>query len=664
MARTSIIFEILIASPSDVKDERETLKKVIYAWNNSYSKKFEIFLVPIMWETHTYSEFGDEPQSIVNKQIDIDNIDMVIGIFGNRIGTNTKNYVSGTIEELQNFIKKEKPTMVFFSTNDLVISDNLSKEQGLKAIEQKGMVKEFQKECRNKSIYFEFKSLNDFETLLKKQIDLKFSKIQFEDINLSILKKVKTLKSSSLSNSEILSSLDGYLTKLADIIEQSNNEVLFTSTKMSSTDDEIYGSLQKRIIEVSKKFKTKNPHRNHYGIIDSSPETKKGAIELRHKVNDIVLKFNQELDWLGFNFLISDERYVILRLKQSNGNDKYSIFIDNKDLAKIFKQIFLELWHNSTSMNSHIGNIYNQDTNKIAESLQISHEDLRLLLNEIFKIDDTYYALPYNITQNTIEKYFHNSDISEFSVDNGFNTVFEYYRSYNYTINKKSIYLLRRFIIENQALDYDKYSDSFFFMYFLANYLKTRHSLENIKTYIQNTKNYKILDIGGGGGASASAILNFLADAKIDYKQLDIIDYSDKQLTITKQLVEKKHDNINFYLDDINNKINDLEQYDLIIASNVFCEISRKDIKKLISKIKAKLTKDGLLLVIERTESGVYDNLIETELNQLSYVYKNYRFKLNDETNAKIEEFLNKESLKQYKDYVKRGYTLRYGLYQ
>ena len=80
MSYEAKVFRILIASPTDVEEEREIAVKTIQEWNDLNSAERQIVLLPLRWETHTAPEYGKRPQEIINKQI-VDQCDLLIGIF-------------------------------------------------------------------------------------------------------------------------------------------------------------------------------------------------------------------------------------------------------------------------------------------------------------------------------------------------------------------------------------------------------------------------------------------------------------------------------------------------------------------------------------------------------------------------------------------------------
>jgi hypothetical protein len=62
-------FRVLIASPSDVEEEREIAVRVIQEWNDLYSFTRRVVLLPLRWETHSAPEYGTWPQEVINRAI-------------------------------------------------------------------------------------------------------------------------------------------------------------------------------------------------------------------------------------------------------------------------------------------------------------------------------------------------------------------------------------------------------------------------------------------------------------------------------------------------------------------------------------------------------------------------------------------------------------------
>ena len=84
MAIKKTCYKVVIASPSDVNEERkiveETIDKV-----NEYFKDSSVYLEPRQWETDAYSSFHPEgPQGIIDEALDIKNSD-IFSIFTKEI---------------------------------------------------------------------------------------------------------------------------------------------------------------------------------------------------------------------------------------------------------------------------------------------------------------------------------------------------------------------------------------------------------------------------------------------------------------------------------------------------------------------------------------------------------------------------------------------------
>ncbi len=69
MAKQITTLSIFLASPSDVANERNIVKRVIDELNNTSLKPFNIQLELLNWENSTFPSFGAYPQDVINNQI-------------------------------------------------------------------------------------------------------------------------------------------------------------------------------------------------------------------------------------------------------------------------------------------------------------------------------------------------------------------------------------------------------------------------------------------------------------------------------------------------------------------------------------------------------------------------------------------------------------------
>ena len=127
MAYDAQAIEVMVASPSDVAEERQIVRDVIVDWNAVNSKREAVCLMPVGWETHASPELSGRPQQIINERI-LESADLLVGIFWTRVGSPTGTSISGSIEEIERHLAAGKPVMLYFSTIPIVPS-NLDREQ-------------------------------------------------------------------------------------------------------------------------------------------------------------------------------------------------------------------------------------------------------------------------------------------------------------------------------------------------------------------------------------------------------------------------------------------------------------------------------------------------------------------------------------------------------
>lgn len=96
MPHEAIVYNVMIASSSDVEDERRTISDVIFKWNYTHSMNSGKVLIPLRWETHSAPLLGTRPQDVVNHMV-LKHADVFVGIFKDRLGSPTGKEASGTI---------------------------------------------------------------------------------------------------------------------------------------------------------------------------------------------------------------------------------------------------------------------------------------------------------------------------------------------------------------------------------------------------------------------------------------------------------------------------------------------------------------------------------------------------------------------------------------
>lgn len=159
-------FKVFIASPSDVLQEREIVRSVISRWNSINSEREKIVLIPIGWESNAAPEMGKPAQDYINMDI-LDDCDIVIGIFWTKVGTPTRKFTSGSIEEVLRPSPNRRLTMIYFSNKPVPPSD-LDPEQN-------AALQKFKAEVQKKSFYSTFSNESDLSEKLYQHIQVKIN---------------------------------------------------------------------------------------------------------------------------------------------------------------------------------------------------------------------------------------------------------------------------------------------------------------------------------------------------------------------------------------------------------------------------------------------------------------------------------------------------------
>lgn len=128
MSYSATVRRLLISCPSDVPgSDLAVVHKRITRWNGIYGQRFAAAVLPISWGNHAASEFGRHPQEILNDQL-VDECDIGLAIFANRLGTETVAAESGTVEEIERLHNAGRYVAILRSTMP-VNTDNLDLDQ-------------------------------------------------------------------------------------------------------------------------------------------------------------------------------------------------------------------------------------------------------------------------------------------------------------------------------------------------------------------------------------------------------------------------------------------------------------------------------------------------------------------------------------------------------
>lgn len=154
------VYQIMLGAPSDITDEIKQAQEVIYEWNTLHSSQHKMVLLPLHWKTHAYPSMGKHPQKNIDKQV-VDKSDLLICIFGSRLGSPTDTDISGTVEEIREHIEAGKDVMLFFKT-----------KTSINDIHQLTALSKFKESIKTKALWWDYGDENSFKEILRSKLQL------------------------------------------------------------------------------------------------------------------------------------------------------------------------------------------------------------------------------------------------------------------------------------------------------------------------------------------------------------------------------------------------------------------------------------------------------------------------------------------------------------
>jgi hypothetical protein len=162
---------IFVASPGDVKDERDRLEDVVTHLRTHVAAAHGLDLELVRWETHVRPGVAEDAQAVVNPQIGA--YDLFIGILWNRFGTPTGRAESGTREEFdQAYARWQRDPdsleiWMYFSDQPFAFTTPAQ-------LEQKGKVLAFRQELQTRkgALTWAYRDPADFEAQVRGHLEL------------------------------------------------------------------------------------------------------------------------------------------------------------------------------------------------------------------------------------------------------------------------------------------------------------------------------------------------------------------------------------------------------------------------------------------------------------------------------------------------------------
>jgi HEAT repeat protein len=160
------IIRVVIASPNDVAAERDALPAVFDELNQGIAAERGLLLVLQRYETDAHPGLHEEgPQGLIDPILNIEDCDILIGIFWKRFGTPTRDAQSGTEHEislaLNAWQRNGRPqVMLYFNREEYY-------PKSLEEIDQSRRVMEFEQGLPKQALQGSYKGLTQFKDVVR-----------------------------------------------------------------------------------------------------------------------------------------------------------------------------------------------------------------------------------------------------------------------------------------------------------------------------------------------------------------------------------------------------------------------------------------------------------------------------------------------------------------
>jgi len=293
------LIRLVVASPADVKDERDRVKVVADELNRTFCPKHNVHLEVVRWETDSYPGFHiDGPQGLIDSVLRIEDCDCLIGIFWKRFGSPVKDAKSGTEHEIRNAVEawrraKKPQIMVYFSNREANIQN---KEEA----DQWGAVREFQKAFPPEGLWWPYKTAEEFERLLRTHLT-------------QWIPQVTVALHEPTPASREMTDRAQYVKTYKDLIDISVDEILLFASKLHRSEAMEQGA------EINEAlFRARQRGVQVRVLLGMAYDRLPAALELSEHA--ISVRFDPTLSMSDINYATFDDRTALISMRDSSND--------------------------------------------------------------------------------------------------------------------------------------------------------------------------------------------------------------------------------------------------------------------------------------------------------------------------------------------------------
>lgn len=218
----------MISSPSDVMQECEIIKKTL----ENFSHEISTYdFIANSWKNSAPIDSRKSAQQQINNTV-LEDADIVIAIFGLKLGSPTENYESGTIEEIERHLAKGKFTCIYFIKRDISSLDMTPK-----MLEDIKKIMDFKAKIQKTRFYAQIDDLEELKSRVRKDLQYYVNNLKEEES-----KKV-TEQTSVTNNFDPLTTKQDYKSDLGIYSELIITDIINEEIKRENIKGEYKGNL-------------------------------------------------------------------------------------------------------------------------------------------------------------------------------------------------------------------------------------------------------------------------------------------------------------------------------------------------------------------------------------------------------------------------------------
>ena len=171
-----------------------------------------------------------------------------------------------------------------------------------------------------------------------------------------------------------------------------------------------------------------------------------------------------------------------------------------------------------------------------------------------------------------------------------------------------------------RTIDYHRLGYAFIYLYHWANYFKVRLALYRGLPSIKGDS-IRVLDLGCGSGASTTAFLDWIRhDLRyVGQVGITLVDRCQEQLDMLRALAGRSGlfamREVKWRCEDALEFLSaDDTEYDFILEANYLCAEGPVRRVRVVEAIAARLKPEGRFVVVERSQTGVFQDLAECSM--------------------------------------------------